>query len=157
MRHKQTAETFWSRVNVKGEDACWEWTGGCNTQGYGQLSWDSRIVKAHRVAAWLSGKLVDLSPPHRRGDTHILHQCDNPKCCNPEHLKLGTHEQNMEEARARKRWPSGAKHPQAKLTNNEVQRIRTRYTEGDTQAVLSSTYGVSVLTIGKIVRGESYL
>jgi hypothetical protein len=81
-------------------DECWEWGGTRDKDGYGFRSlgvWINR--RAHRLAwAWANGMW------HRNGgDTAIpagmfvLHSCDNPPCCNPAHLRLGTHEENMRE------------------------------------------------------------
>lgn len=81
------SERFWSKVDVKGLDECWDWL-ACIVKGYGIFWTGSRYTAAHRVA-WeltngdiLEGKLV-------------LHKCDNKKCVKPSHLYLGTQSDNM--------------------------------------------------------------
>lgn len=86
------ADRFWARVQ-RG-DGCWLWTGARNEFGYGRVSIRSRVYKAHRVAWYLArGPVPD--------GIDVLHSCDNPPCCNPAHLHLGTHRQNMREMVAR--------------------------------------------------------
>src|SRR5258708_39753114 len=85
------AETFWARVDMSGgPDACWPWTKGCGTFGYGLVFRveDGRNVPAHCVA-WelVNGPL----PPGDFG----LHSCDNPPCCNPRHIFPGTQVDNL--------------------------------------------------------------
>lgn len=82
---------LWSKVNKCGEDECWEWTAKAkNEHGYGILRIAGRTQKAHRVAYSLANNipLADMT-------LFVCHKCDNPLCCNPNHLFLGTHEENM--------------------------------------------------------------
>jgi hypothetical protein len=89
-------DRFWAKVDRSGGlDACWPWMGSRTEEGYGQF-WDGqRIEHAARVAWRLhTGKEVP-------SDKHALHHCDNPPCCNPAHLWLGTNQNNSTD-RARK-------------------------------------------------------
>lgn len=159
MTTKQTPESFWSKVSQPNNGRCWEWKGSCNSTGYGTVSWAGKVYTAHRVAAWLSG-LVDSpsAPTDSREATHVLHKCDNRKCCNPEHFFLGTYTDNMCDAynKQRKAQPRGANHANAKLTTQHVAEIRTRYSKGEKQVSLAAEFGVSQRTISLIVRGETY-
>lgn len=74
---------------------CWPWP--CKAGQYGQIRWrDDRgwvvNVKAHR-AAWMIAHEADIP-----AGMFVLHQCDNPSCCNPEHLRIGSHQENMRDA-----------------------------------------------------------
>jgi len=90
----------------------------------------------------------------------VLHSCDNRLCVNPQHLRLGTHQDNMDDmVRAgRQRSERGAAHAQAKLTPEAVSEIRDRYAEGGvTQKVLAEEYGISSTHIGRILRLERWV
>lgn len=78
---------FWARVKCGAPDECWPWTGSTNGRGYGRLRYFGKHEAAHRVAFALRYD--------RRSEQHILHSCDNPTCCNPAHLREGTHVDNM--------------------------------------------------------------
>lgn len=79
---------FWSKVDRRGGHECWNWTAGTFAQGYGQFWWNGGPQKAHRMAF----ELTNGSIPE---GTFILHSCDNRLCCNPAHLRAGTHMDNM--------------------------------------------------------------
>jgi len=159
MSKPQTAETFWAKVSANKKSGCWEWQGTCNSTGYGIVAWGGNNYTAHRVAAWLSGLVESKGAPKNKRDTdHVLHKCDNRKCCNPEHFFLGSYGDNQKDAYNKKRkvQPKGEAHPNAKLTAIEVKRIRRLYRNGYPQTKLAEQYGVSQRAISLIVRGETY-
>ena len=82
---KRVKELFWSKVRVAGLDDCWEWTASLTVNGYGRFSSGRNYgVPQHsnRTVWHLTHGLI---PP----GLDILHSCDNRKCCNPTHLRLG--------------------------------------------------------------------
>lgn len=95
------ATRFWTKVNVSGgPEACWPWIAGRFASGYGAFKRGDKIVRAHRVAYELyRGPVAD--------GMHVLHSCDNPVCCNPRHLRVGTHGDNMRDRQARGLYPKG--------------------------------------------------
>jgi len=159
MSKPQTVESFWSRVARGRKDQCWEWQGACNSTGYGNVSWNGEIYTAHRTAAWITG-LVDTkgAPKNKTDSTHVLHKCDNRKCCNPNHFFLGSYGDNQRDAynKNRRAQPKGEHHANAKLTSLQVARIRRAYRNGFLQKKLAEIYGVSQRTISLIVRGGTY-
>lgn len=161
MSAKQTDESFWAKVDGdrRERNGCWEWKGSCNNTGYGTVAWHGKVYTAHRVSAWLVGLVKDLNAPKdKRAKTHVLHKCDNRKCCNPSHFFLGSYTDNQVDAYTKKRkiQPKGEKHSNAKLTNKEATQIRKLYSKGMIQTVLANKFGVSQRTISLIVRGETY-
>lgn len=79
-------------------DECWEWNGLCNQDGYGQKKINGTSWQTHRLAfAWATGNWTDNGPKIPDGML-VLHRCDNPPCCNPSHLFLGTHADNVRDA-----------------------------------------------------------
>lgn len=158
MSRKQTAESFWARV--KKSPGCWEWQGSCNTTGYGTVAWHQKNYTAHRIAAWLSGLVTSPSAPtSSKEPLHVLHKCDNRKCCNPQHFFIGTYADNQLDAYTKKRraQPKGGLHVNAKLTSEQANVIRESYDKGQTQVALANAYGVSQVTISLIVRRKTYL
>lgn len=159
MTQKQTPENFWSKIRKGADDECWEWQGCTNSTGYGNVGWEGSNYTAHRVAAWLCELVKSPSrPKHSRDKGHVLHKCDNRRCCNPNHFMIGSYSDNQRDAYQKKRraQPKGGAHANAKLTNEQAKDIRRRYQEGEYQMPLAKEYGVSQTVISLIVRGESY-
>jgi hypothetical protein len=129
---------FWSRV-VKTE-SCWLWTGAKTSAGYGQVRIDGVTVFAHRFAYESSRGTTSLD---------ILHSCDNPSCVNPDHLRPGTHLENMHDAVSRGRV-SG----KTKITKEDVSKIRSLAKTRTTQSEIAKAFGTSQPYIGRIIRGE---
>jgi hypothetical protein len=89
-------------VKILDLNVCWEYTGSVNNHGYGKLSWAEKgLYYAHQV----SYVLFRGNIPKRHGKKKlcVLHSCDNPKCCNPTHLWLGTHKDNTQDMMAKGR------------------------------------------------------
>lgn len=95
---------FWDKVCFGQPDACWEWAGARKgSQGYGEFGVNRMPATAHRVAWELThGPIPD--------GLFVLHRCDNPPCCNPAHLFLGTHQDNMADRDAKGRVAHGDAH-----------------------------------------------
>lgn len=87
------------RAVRKGEpDECWEWQSRSKAHGYGMIRFDRKYLGAHRVSLFLE---TGSWPPSDR--PFVLHSCDNPLCCNPAHLRFGTHDENMADMATRGR------------------------------------------------------
>jgi hypothetical protein len=126
---------------------CWVWTAYRNQKGYGQIQVDNHPHRTHRVAWSLA------NGPIPEGMS-VLHSCDNPACVNPAHLHLGTVADNNQERceRGRSYKPIGEANFRAKLTEQQVLEIRTRYALGGVfQRELADEYGVCRSLIGHII------
>ncbi len=134
------------RVNLKTE--CWEFSGardGCN---YGDIRYASKMIKAHRLA-WLLfvGPIPD--------DKEVCHSCDNRPCFNPAHLFLGTHTENMSDAKNKGRLYTGPSHSR-KLSVDDVRSILEYRSKGLTTLEISMLFPVCNTTIHDIVTGKKY-
>ena len=97
----------------------------------------------------------------------ICHHCDNPKCCNPKHLFLGTHSENMKDMWDKNRHPTdnmgrpsetmlGMNNPNVKLSGKDVLTIRKRYDNGCSQSELASLYNIGRPAIWKIIHRKTW-
>jgi len=150
--YDNTEDNFWSKVDIKNKEDCWEWTSCRNRDGYGQFRFNGLMKRAHRVAWCLTfGKIPK--------NICVLHRCDNPGCVNPSHLFLGTHQDNMADMAKKQRCyrPSGESHHKAKLTKNDVRKIRKIYADGQLfQKEISEMFDVDRTTISNIVTRRTW-
>lgn len=154
-------ERFWSRVDRRGDDECWPYTGPINGD-YGAF-WvrgdelgtkRGRKKQAHNVAFWL----IHGRWPEPMG----LHGCDNRVCCNPlnpeleRHVHEGTPLKNMQEMIERGR--KVVVRTRAKLTDDQAAEIRARWKPGQkpSQTDLAREYGVSQACISFVLLGKTY-
>ena len=135
MANSTLDDRFWSKVDVRGPDDCWPWTGALNN-GYGRFftGGSPRYDYAHRVAYALA---YGVWPRVAR------HACDNPPCCNPVHVLDGDHADNRRDAVDRGRHQHGEGHWKAKIGAVDVPVIRARRAAGETLKAIGDDYGVS--------------
>jgi hypothetical protein len=142
-------ERFWEKVNRDGPNECWEWTASRFALGsYGQF--DSQC--AHRIAWELTHGPVPVG-------LFVCHSCDNPPCCNPGHLFIGTPADNTADMIGKNRSGGpgrGEQHPNARLTADVVRTIRQRAGAGETQASLASEFGVGAAHMNRIVHRKTW-
>lgn len=140
---------FWSSVQVEPSNfQCWEWRSTFNHNGYGRFHHDGRWLAAHRVAYEL---VVGIIP----AGNVIRHRCDNPKCCNPAHLLVGTTADNAQDAVERGRTASGAKSGRTKLLPEDVAYIR-RNPDKLTLKALAGRFGMAASSVHYIRCGRSW-
>lgn len=140
------AGAFWSQVEKT--DGCWTWLGRKYPSGYGRF----RAKYAHRLAYELArGPIPD--------GLCVCHTCDNPPCVNPDHLWLGTHQDNMRDRNIKGRTAKQSGRTNARkrnasklLTDQQILEIRRRYIPGQvTQIELAKEYGISKRFLWDIV------
>lgn len=149
---------FWSRVDKSGD--CWLWT-GCTgrTSPYGLVRWGGVQTCAHRVAYVLSGGKFSNGP-------FVLHKCDNPLCCRPEHLFSGTQMDNMKDCINKGRSAKGAalNHPpqdgennnNSKTTASVIKEVKRMLENGDRQSDVASSTGLTRANVWAIAHGKSW-
>lgn len=145
-------EIFWAKVDRSGgPDACWEWQGARHRFGYGKFALAERntTISASRMA-WIltNGEIPD--------GLFVLHRCDNPPCCNPAHLFLGTARDNAADAVEKGRAPIEERNGQAKLSNADVAEIRRRLAAGEPRDAIAADYGVTPSNISYIKGRRSW-
>lgn len=144
---------FWSKVNILGENDCWEWLAYRNHKGYGVFgmgTWkEPVIVLANRVVLTLElGRQIE-------DGMEAAHDCNNPPCCNPRHVIESTHFDNClyRDSLGRLHPPIGEKNGNSKLTLDKVIEIRELYSVGDrSYRSLGRQFSVSNVLVREIVK-----
>lgn len=141
---------FWSKVLIREPDECWPWTACTNRGGYGKFKNGDTSVSAHRKAYEL------VVAPIPKG-LLVCHNCDNPPCCNPNHLFVGTHLDNQHDRYMKGRSARGEVGGKAKLTEVMVLEARERLLAGETPTALSQEYGVTRQHLSQIKLGHRWV
>jgi len=145
-------DAFWAKVQIGAPDECWPWTGsrrGGGTNRYGRFGKEGlahRIALEHKIGRSLSDGMI------------ACHTCDNPICCNPNHLYEGTRSQNAHDAFKRGQWTpgdqKGSANGNSRLSEADVRAIRKRIENGETNVAIARSYPVTHATISNIRRGK---
>jgi hypothetical protein len=145
-------ERLWRRVDIGDPEDCWPWQGFRTSLGYGQIGVgpaECGTTATHRVA-W-----EVIHGPIPEG-LIIRHKCDNPPCCNPAHLEVGTAADNSRDKIERGRAARGSRLPHTRLSEEDVVYIRANYwREGirSNSHELAAQFGVRREHICAIARG----
>jgi hypothetical protein len=152
-------EYVWRWITKGPGDSCWPWTGKLTPFGYGEMQVKGVCHRAHRLVYELTRGIELPRLTKFSSDSQIvMHSCDNPSCCNPKHLILGTPKLNTQDMikKGRRNAPAGLGHCHAKFDAPTVKEIRTKFSNGQIRASLAREYGVTFFTINAIVNGVSY-
>lgn len=151
---RESLETrFWSKVRRKGPKACWPWVAKArHAFGYGAINAGrGNLYYSHVVAYALAKGSVPAG-------AHVLHSCDNPSCCNPDHLRVGTHAENVADVVERKRLkgrtgPTDPKRCAKRLNADLAAEIRSSTLP---RKALAEKYGVTKHTIANVQSGRTW-
>jgi hypothetical protein len=141
---KTPEERFQEKLGAQDPaSGCVEWMAGRDRYGYGRVSFEGRDVGSHRLA-WILKR-----GPIPEGMC-VLHSCDNPACCNEDHLFLGTNADNSADMALKGR------HGRAKLTAKDIPEIRKRLAMGDSLIRIGADFGVNRGSIHQIKTGKCW-
>lgn len=153
---KGISERFWPKVKIATypPDACWEWVGAKNSNGYGHIGDRGSHKKAHRVSWEIHNGPIPSG-------SLCLHKCDNKSCVNPSHLYIGNHSDNAKDMIERGGQtfnpPLGSKHWASKLNEENALEIRRLYSEGSTTYLeLSTKFNVSPESVRDVIKGITW-
>lgn len=152
-RKRSPIERLLPRLSPEPNSGCWLWTGNCNHKGYGQIGVGAHSMKAtHRISySYFKGEIPS--------GMQVLHSCDTPCCCNPDHLSIGTHQDNIDDKMRKGRHGAGrtGSHGEAnglaKLSAEQVRHIKRRELRGSDYAAL---YGISKSAVSAILCGKTW-
>ena len=136
-------------LRISKTESCWNWIGSIAKNGYGTYPtakkyWGTHW--AHRIAYILNKGDIPVG-------MEVMHECNNKLCVNPNHLTIGTHQQNENHKVAHHRHLTGESHPLHRLTWDIIDRIRD---SNKSLVEISSEYGVSKSHICNIRKGKSW-
>jgi len=141
-----TKETFYQRFEVM-PNGCWEWRSHMEPDGrYGCFHFQTKRWRAHRASYFFHYGEFDQT-------LYVCHTCDNTLCVNPQHLFLGTHQDNMDDRNSKGRSARGEQNGDSRLTEDQVRDIRSSTLR---TGELVKKYKVSKVTILKIKQRKSW-
>ena len=143
-------DRFWDKVDIRGEDECWEWKGHKHQRGYGIFWHEGKNVRANRMALVLSGQ------PAPDAAAMSLHSCDNPPCCNPKHLRWGTALDNKNDMILRKGPVHGEGSATATITDAIASEIMRRRVAGHGAPAIAEAMGLSRTLVDNIYSGSAW-
>lgn len=156
-----TDEAFLARYQAKvgraGLNECWSWLACVSSSGYGCIGYKKKMLTASRVA-W------ELEHGPIPGGLVVCHKCDNPRCCNPHHLFLGTQHQNILDSASKGRHRSktrpdegcGANHHHANLNEWSACGVLARRLMGAPIKEVAEEHGITTSTVSKIALGQCW-
>lgn len=143
----QTCEelSFWFWANTWWDGDCLVWGGSQTASGYGRLKINGKTYRAHRLAWMLVFGHIPLG-------LFVCHKCDNPVCVRPDHLFLGTPRQNIHDALAKNRFPTGDNSRLTKVSDNGIDELRNLRDKGWTIESLAAKFGLGISSVERIVK-----
>ena len=140
---------FWDRVVEDKKTGCLNWTGSKNQAGYGTLRKKGVDHYTHRFAYELK---VGEIPKGK----FVCHKCDNKKCCNPKHLFLGSHKDNMADMTKKHRQAVEEKNGNSKVTKVQVKQIRKLNKLNVSICKIAETFSISRSQVYNIIKKISW-
>jgi len=140
---------------------CLEWQGAKSSRGYGVVYHGGRHIATHRVALAAATNMPELLKRIDRGASvfapqYVLHSCDNPSCCNPRHLRLGTATDNSTDMVSRNRHRAFNSKLPRKLTPEAVKEIRIEAQTWDGLCDMMKKHKVGQMTINEVLQRKTY-
>lgn len=139
------------RVCTHPGTGCWEWAMAVSEQGYGVAAVGQKKASSHRIA--YAAFVADIP-----AGINVCHRCDNPSCCNPEHLFLGSQKDNIQDCirKGRKADKRGERHHLSKLTDKDVRQIRSLKGAGLLPSQVALMYPVGRWQINAIWHNQGW-
>ena len=132
---------------------CWEWQGQVDHRGYGRRTFGQRDQKRKTLVHRISFAVFKGPIPEEKC---ICHTCDNRLCFNPDHLWVGTLQDNLKDMKDKGRHAIGKMLPQTKLDERKVIEIRRRYTDGEKVSSIAKDYGTTYQPIYNVCIGKTW-
>ena len=148
---KQLVDRFNAKYAVDKATGCWNWIASTAGKGYGQIKIPKtrKQIYAHRLSyLYHKGEIPD--------GMQVCHECDNPRCVNPEHLFLGTSEDNHQDMKSKDRHTKGERNNQHKLTEADVEKAFDLDDAGMSSYKIAAELGIGQMTAWRIINGHRW-
>jgi len=159
LRVEPLEDRLWAKIDRRGPDECWLWTGARSAGGYGNIM----ITKHPPVYDYAHRVVYRLAHGPIPNGHEVMHSCDVRLCCNPTHLSAGTPHDNVQDMMAKGRhhpaWTgvSGEDHPSSVLSNETRRQIVEEYQRGGiTQATLAKKYNIAQSHVSRLVIAANF-
>lgn len=141
--------SLWGRIDKKDDNLCWEWLGTKKEGGYGLISIGGSQQRVTRVILQELGFSIE--------GLDVCHHCDNPSCCNPRHLFLGTAKDNVLDMhlKGRDNHPKGDNHGKSKITEYQAREVKILLSSMRHKDI-SKKLGVSINIVDQISAGATW-
>lgn len=146
----EVSNRFWSKVDIRGPDECWNWLARKNETGYGTFSVGGKTLRAPRVS-WVLCNLEEIPD-----GLVILHSCSNPSCVNPAHLSVGTMADNAKDRDRDGHTARGSTNGKTRLSEEDVLAMIELRAKGETYSQLSERFGAPMSTVEHILTGRNW-
>lgn len=136
------------------DEECWTWRSSLSSAGYGRFRLDGKARIASRIAYEIANGPIPAG-------MCVLHSCDNRACVNPSHLRVGSHQENMDDRNSKGRASGGSlrgdRHPKSKISREQAELIRKIAGEAAvSQKAIASMFGISQSVVSEIKNGKSW-
>ena len=145
-------EQFWSKVDIKGSNDCWNWLAG-KVDGYGSF-WCGYTIMKHFRSHRISWELCNKKEIPE--GMLILHHCDNRSCCNPAHLYCGTRADNVYDTEKRNDYDRRICGAVPALSIEDVKHIKILAANGKTRRAIGKLFGVAHSLINSAINNPNH-
>jgi hypothetical protein len=145
--HNTLEQRLWNQIiKTDNTDDCWNWVGPVNSKKYGSLCLATKRKGVRKSTRFYAHRLAwELTNGPISDGLFVCHKCDNPRCCNPNHLFLGTPKENVEDMILKGRY---CKH---RLRKQQIKDIRNEYANGASQQEIATKYNVPYKVIHRVI------
>ena len=145
----QVTKRFLEKVEYDTNVGCWWWSASLTKDGYGQFNYNNKVHRAHRISYELHKGIIP-------NNLLIRHTCNNPSCVNPNHLVLGTNQDNKNDCVKANRQAKGSKIKISVLKEPDIPLIKEMLKTGLSQRAIAKKFSVTKSTITAINLGKSW-